>query len=45
MVYPMWKFPRAGVAAILSLLAASVAIPAGLTAANDWPAQQTATRL
>jgi hypothetical protein len=45
MVWPMWKFPKAGVASVFTLLAASVSVPVALTVVNDWPAQQTATML
>ena len=43
LVWPMWKYPRAGVGAVFVALAASVAVPAGLTAARNWPAQSSAT--
>ena len=45
MVWPMWKFPKIGVPSVFALLVSSAVIPGALTAVNDWPAQQTATRL
>ncbi len=44
LVWPMWKFPKAGVASVFLLLVASTAVPGGLTAGNNWPATNSVTR-
>ncbi len=44
-VWPVWKFRRLAYPILILVLAASVAIPGGLTGARDWPPQLFSTIL